>query len=338
MNSGEQHPPESSPAATQFKSPKRPSMELNAPQPRPKPRSQAAAPVNQVSSPSPEPVSQFQPPQPISPPSEPRQYRAIGLVRGIYKPQEEQFNRGDVITDNGTEIDSVLLGRVTSLIKNYINLDIPHLWVVYPRTRQDEETQALDLHLQIVGVWEPETLGLPGEDPQAKSSEEDEADAPPDPSVEESALAEEENAPAKEENALAKEESAPAATISNENYFSIRGEILSYDEDSQMMVVKILQTNKQDTKGIKAFRLTVIGQLTGKTVGYFWELDVERRDKQLVMIEGRPIGIVPPRKKKKRSPHGRRPPSGPHRSPGAPKINKGKPRTRPTAPVKSNPL
>jgi hypothetical protein len=236
-------------------------------------------------------------------------------VRGIYKPQEEQFNRGDVITDEGAAIDSVLLGRVTSLIKNHIDLEIPHLWVVYPRTRQDEETKALDLHLQIVGVWEPETLGLPGEDHQAQADED--ANAPPEP--------------------VESEPPANAATVSNENYFSIRGEILSYEEDSQMMVVKILQTNKQDTKGIKAFRLTVIGQLIGKTVGYFWELDVERRDKQLVMLGGHAIGIVPPRKKKKRAPQGRRS-SGPHRNPGLPKINKSKPRTRPTAPVKSNPL
>ena len=269
--------------------------------------------------PSSEPKPLFQPPQPISPPSEPRQYRAIGLVRGIYKPQEEQFNRGDVITDEGAVIDSVLLGRVTSLIKNHIDLETPHLWVVYPRTRQDEDTQALDLHLQIVGVWEPETLGLPGEAPQAKSEELEEA-APAAP--------------------IEAEAPAPtrAETVSNENYFSIRGEILSYDDDSQIMVIKILQTNKQDTKGIKAFRLTVVGQLTGKTVGYFWELDVERRDKQLVMLDGHAIGIVPPKKKKKRTPQGRRPPSAPSRSPGAPKINKGKPRIRPTAPVKSNPL
>jgi hypothetical protein len=329
MNSGEQRPQESSSSSAQSQPPKRPSMELNVPHPplRPTRPAPAAAPAEvQDSRPSPEPVAAFQPPQPISPPSEPRQYRAIGLVRGRYKPQEEQFNRGDVITDEGAVIDAVLLGRVTSLIKNYINLETPHLWVVYPRTRQDEETKELDLHLQIVGVWEPETLGLPGEDPQAKD-EALEAEVPPEPAGEDADLAEDTSATTR------------TVTVSNENYFSIRGEILSYDDDTQMMVVKILQTNKQDTKGIKAFRLTVVGQLTGKTVGYFWELDVERRDKQLVMLNGHAIGIVPPKKKKKRSPHqGHRNASGPHRSPGAPKLNKSKPRIRPTAPVKSNPL
>ncbi|NJN22392.1 MAG: hypothetical protein HC812_15910 [Leptolyngbya sp. RL_3_1] len=302
-------------------------MELNVPQPplRPTRPAPAAAPIEeQGPPPAAEPVAAFQPPQPISPPSEPRQYRAIGLVRGRYKPQEEQFNRGDVITDEGAVIDAVLLGRVTSLIKNYIDLETPHLWVVYPRTRQDEETKALDLHLQIVGVWEPETLGLPGEDPQAKA-EAPEEEVPPAPAGGDADLAEDTSATTR------------TTTVSNENYFSIRGEILSYDDDTQMMVVKILQTNKQDTKGIKAFRLTVVGQLTGKTVGYFWELDVERRDKQLVMLNGHAIGIVPPKKKKKRT-GGPRSSAAPHRNPGAPKLNKSKPRIRPTAPVKSNPL
>ena len=48
--------------------------------------------------------------QPIPPPSEPMQYRAIGLVRGTYEPSEaDQLNRGNLTTDDGHVIDSVLL-------------------------------------------------------------------------------------------------------------------------------------------------------------------------------------------------------------------------------------
>lgn len=113
--------------------------------------------------------------QPIAPPSEPMQYRAIGLIRGTYTPDEDdQLNRGSLTTEEGVAIEAVLLGRVTSLVKKHLDLTTPHLWVVYPRTRRSEDdTEDQDLHVQIVGVWEPETLGLPGEgsDDEADSSE-----------------------------------------------------------------------------------------------------------------------------------------------------------------------
>lgn len=91
--------------------------------------------------------------QPIPRPSEPKQYRAIGLVRGKYQPGEE-LTRGNLVTEDGTEIDAVLLGRVISLVKNHLDLEKPYLWVVYPRTRQEDD----GMHVQIAGVWEPELL------------------------------------------------------------------------------------------------------------------------------------------------------------------------------------
>ena len=92
--------------------------------------------------------------QPIPPPSHLRQYRAIGLVYGHYQRSEEQLTKGNILTADGTLIDSVILGRVISLVKNHLDLEKPHLWVVYPRTRQENDA----LHVQIVGVWEPATL------------------------------------------------------------------------------------------------------------------------------------------------------------------------------------
>jgi len=153
------------------------------PEPRPKrprpPKSQAAAPeasppakprpeIVSISSagskppdppPSPEPESldALHRPQPIPPPSDRMQYRAIGVVRGRYVPADDtEFNRGLLITEDGTEIETVLLGQVMNLIKKYLDLQEPHLWVVYPRTRDTEED--VRLHLQVVGVWEPERL------------------------------------------------------------------------------------------------------------------------------------------------------------------------------------
>lgn len=92
--------------------------------------------------------------QPIPPPSSPRQYRAIGLIKGKYQPSEDQITKGSILRGDGTEIDTVLLGRVMSLVKNHLDLTQEHLWVVYPRTHQKSER----FHAQIVGVWEPETL------------------------------------------------------------------------------------------------------------------------------------------------------------------------------------
>ena len=92
--------------------------------------------------------------KPIPPPSHPRQYRAIGLVKAKYMQSEEQMTQGTLITTDGAEIEAVLLGRIISLIKNHLDLNKEHLWVVYPRTKTNNDR----LHVQIVGVWEPETL------------------------------------------------------------------------------------------------------------------------------------------------------------------------------------
>lgn len=105
---------------------------------------------------SPNPQAQPSPErqQPIPPPSHPRQYRAIGLIRAKYIQSKDQMTQGVLVTNDGTEIEAVLLGRIISLLKNHLDLEKEHLWVVYPRTKTDNDR----LHVQIVGVWEPETL------------------------------------------------------------------------------------------------------------------------------------------------------------------------------------
>ena len=91
---------------------------------------------------------------PIPPVTEPLQFRAIGIVRGTYCPIEPAIvTRGNLVGADGSSIDAVLLGRVLSLVKRHLNLDDEHLWVVYPRSRDDQK-----LHLQGVGVWDPRTL------------------------------------------------------------------------------------------------------------------------------------------------------------------------------------
>ena len=91
---------------------------------------------------------------PIPPVTEPLQYRAIGVVRGIYRPEDaDQFTRGVLVDAEGQELEAVVLGRMLTLMRRHLAMDVPHLWVVYPRCRD-----AGHLHLQITGIWEPSTL------------------------------------------------------------------------------------------------------------------------------------------------------------------------------------
>ena len=93
---------------------------------------------------------------PIPPVTEPLQYRAIGVVRGIYKPEKPNIlTRGYLIDAQGNEIEAVVLGRVLGLMKRYLAIEKAHLWVVYPRNKDSNQ-----LHLQIGGIWEPSTLDL----------------------------------------------------------------------------------------------------------------------------------------------------------------------------------
>ena len=248
--------------------------------------------------------------QPIPPPSEPKQYRAIGLVRGRYTPSDEQFTRGAMLTHEGTEVEAVLLGRVMSLVRNHLDLTQEHLWVVYPRTREMRQ----DLHVQIVGVWEPEKLNKTDEDgTESETGSETESAAESEASVEPIAPIETASS-----STSSPSSSSPSTPIEDsgfdENYFSIRGEVVFYSADEKQIVVKIQQAPRKTADREKAFKLRLDGTLNSpKALGYFWDLQVERREAALVVTSGTAIGLVPPKKKTasaglKRGSGDRRPP------------------------------
>jgi hypothetical protein len=256
--------------------------------------------------------------QPIPPPSEPKQYRAVGLIRGRYQPSEEQFTRGILLTSDGTEIDAVLLGRVMSLVKNHLDLEQEHLWVVYPRTRQNTD----NLHAQIMGVWEPEKL----------------ATETPDERGEETAT---ESAESSEES---QEAIAPAPTLQShleDGYFSIRGEVIFQSQPHQYIIIKIRQTARKDSEKPKFFKLKLKGLLSNpKAVGHFWDLHVHRVGEQLEIDGGNHMGFVGAKRKKPFS--GRPRGKGPGRNRGnARPVTKGGKRAgsapSPSKPSKKNP-
>ena len=237
--------------------------------------------------------------RPIPPPSEPTQYRAIGVVRGTYQPSEEQPTRGEMLMADGSRVEAVLLGRVMSLVKNHLALDQEHVWVVYPRTREREET----LHLQIVGVWEPENLTQRETHTASDSGSESRADS----------IAEDSNTQESIVAANPPTQVAADYVLSSEvdtDGFSIRGEIVLHEPDHGRVVVRIhqvLRKKGEKEPSMKFFKLNLDGDLKGKVLGYFWDLKVRRQDQNLVIQNGTSITLVMPCKYPKRPMGFRRP-------------------------------
>jgi hypothetical protein len=208
------------------------------------------------------------PAQPFPIPTEALQHRAIGLLRGIYKPysaeegpktpdqspekpaeDEEKITQGTLTTSDNVVIDAVLLGRVISLVRNHLDLSQEYLWVVYPRTRETG-----GLHAQIIGVWSPEgTLHVV-----------------------------EEPAPSPEANAL-------------DGFFSIRGEVVFYSRDEHYALVKIRQQKKKNKLG-KAFKLRIEGSIPENARNKFWDFEVRREGEKLSLLKARFVAGLPPKK------------------------------------------
>jgi hypothetical protein len=197
---------------------------------------------------------------PISPVTEPMQYRAIGVVRGTYIPADpEQLTRGVIRTDDGTEIEAVVLGRVLTLMRRHLDLAKSHLWVAYPRYREAEQ-----LHLQLVGVWEPSTLAAT----EIATQEAGSGDAPAPPSDE---------------------------LPEGDDYFSVRGELIYTRPEDGDIVVKIRQQPRPDGSRPTPFKLQLKGELPMENLRHFVALDLRRQGQLLHLEQHEVIGPVPQR-------------------------------------------
>ena len=200
---------------------------------------------------------------PISPVTEPMQYRAIGVVRGCYVPADpDQLTRGLIRTADGTEIEAVVLGRLLTLMRRHLDLETPHLWVVYPRSREENQ-----LHLQMVGVWEPSTLAAPTES-EATQSE------------------------ATELEATSNDATAADQLPEGDDYFSIRGELIFTRHETGDLVIKVRQQPRPDGNRPVPFKLQLRGDIPLEHLRHFVALDLRRQGQQLAVERFEVIGPV----------------------------------------------
>lgn len=213
---------------------------------------------------------------PISPVTEPLQYRAIGVVRGSYVPADPaQLTRGVIRTAEGTEIEAVVLGRLLTLMRRHLDLETPHLWVVYPRSREENQ-----LHLQMVGVWEPSTLAAPGP----------EADAPAAAAGSDAAEITADGPAAEVPTA---EVPPPADQLpEGDDYFSIRGELIFTRPETGDLVIKVRQQPRPDGNRPVPFKLQLRGEIPLEHLRHFVALDLRRQGQQLAVERFEVIGPV----------------------------------------------
>ena len=174
------------------------------------------------------------------------QYRAIGIVNGVYNPHDkEQLNRGTLIDKKGQKIETVVLGKALSLIRKYVDLKKSYFWIVYPKNKNTQ-----NLHLQISGVWDPYELN------------------------------EIENQNLKRNNLEVLEE-----FNLTDNYFSIRGELVYINTEKKEFIIKICSSNKSNRLKNNNFKLVIEGELSLDILRNFLSLEVVREGTTLRMVK-----------------------------------------------------
>ena len=174
------------------------------------------------------------------------QYRAIGIVKGVYKPNDaDKLNRGTLTDKEGKIIDTVILGKALSLLKKYINLERNYFWIVYPRNKSIN-----NLHLQVAGIWDPYQL-----------NQVDISDSEKDPNY----LLDELNL--------------------NNNYFSIRGELVYVNTQKKEIVIKICSSPRSKRSKNTNFKIIIEGEIPLQFLNNFISLDVTRDGNTLRMVK-----------------------------------------------------
>ena len=173
------------------------------------------------------------------------QYRAIGIINGKFTPHDsEHLNRGFLIDNKGEKIETVVLGKALSLLKKHIDLKKSYFWVVYPKNKNTQ-----NLHLQVAGIWDPYKLNdFPNNSSKTNFSK----------LLEELEL--------------------------EDNYFSVRGELVFVNTKKKEFVIKICSDSKLKNLKNKNFKLVIKGELSLQLLNCFVSLDINRDGNALKLI------------------------------------------------------
>ena len=169
------------------------------------------------------------------------QYRAIGIIYGLYKPiNEVHINKGVIVDKEGTVLDTVVLGKTISLLKKYIDLKDNHYWIVYPRNKSISK-----LHLQINGIWDPKKLN----------------NFVADKSNDNKSLLDEMNL--------------------QDNYFSIRGKLIYVNSPKKEFIVRVCTSNKNSKQSNNSFKVSLKGVIPMDFLNSFVSVDTIREGNTL---------------------------------------------------------
>jgi len=179
---------------------------------------------------------------PIQKVTENLQNRAIGIIYGSYKPSnKESLNKGLIKDKNNYSLDAVVLGKNLPLIKKYIDFNKKYFFIVYPRNNNSDS-----LHLQIAGIWDPNSFNKEQKDNSQN----------------------------------------PHEILKNfdlkENYFSIRGKLIFVKIPEKEVVIKITPSKNLKNKN-KSFKLILKAELPLNLINSFLSIDALRDGNSLRM-------------------------------------------------------
>ena len=180
---------------------------------------------------------------PIPKASNKKQFRAIGIVFGMYKPHKNNsLNKGFIEDSNGLKIDTVVLGKALPIIKKFINFEKQYYWIVYPRNKDSN-----NIHLQIVGIWDPSNF---------KSNDDDNKN---------------------------KKHDLLLSLDLKDNLFSIRGKLIFINIQKKELIIKICPSNQSKNQKNKSFKILIKGEIPMKYINSFVSLDVMRIENSLFL-------------------------------------------------------
>ncbi len=172
-----------------------------------------------------------------------KQFRAIGIVCGIYKPHENNLlNKGFIEDSNGLKIDTVVLGKALPVIKKFINFERQYFWIVYPRNKDSN-----NIHLQIAGIWDPSNF---------KNDD---------------------------DYKINKNHDLLLSLDLKDNFFSIRGKLIFINIQDKELIIKICPSNQSKNQKNKSFKILVKGEISMKYINSFVSLEVIRIENSLCL-------------------------------------------------------